>query len=57
MKEANEFFAGQVDVLTVQLVGSRSGGKWTTSGDFVRPKETTCGNTSLAAKHIVNQPI
>lgn len=27
MKEANEFFAGQVDVLTVQLVGSRSGGK------------------------------
>lgn len=27
MKEANEFFAGEVDVLTVQLVGSRSGGK------------------------------
>ena len=27
MKEANEFFAGQVDVLTVQLVGSRSGRK------------------------------
>lgn len=56
MKEANEFFAGQVDVLTVQLVLGQVG-KWTTSGDFVRPKETTCGNTSLAAKHIVNQPI
>ena len=27
MKEANEFFAGEVDVLTVQLVGSRSGWK------------------------------
>lgn len=27
MKKADEFFTGQVDVLTVQLVGSRSGGK------------------------------